>query len=190
MPLSWPDPLPAAGSVILRPFRSSDLPLVAELSRDPYVPLIGSIPEEYSDEAGRAYVARQHQRLTDGSGYSFAIAERAGDRAVGGAGLWLHDRAAGRATMGYVVALSARRRGVASAALSALTAFAWTLTDLRRLELYIEPWNTGSIRVAERCGFTSEGLLTRHLEIGGTRRDMLCYAQLREAPPGLVGLGR
>jgi ribosomal-protein-alanine N-acetyltransferase len=179
MPLSWPDPLPAAGSVVLRPFRSTDLPLVAELSRDPYVPLIGSIPQEYSDEAGLAYLARQHQRLTDGSGYSFAIAERDGDLAVGGAGLWLHDRESGRATMGYVVARSVRRRGVASAALAALVAFAWTMADLRRLELYIEPWNTGSIRVAERCGFTFEVLLPDHLEIGGTRRDMLRYAQVR-----------
>lgn len=178
MSLSWPDPLPACGQVVLRPFRDSDLGLVAELSGDPYLPLIGSIPAVYSDEAALAYLARQHQRLTDGTGYSFAIADRSDDRALGGASLW-PDEGGTLARLGYAVAPSARRRGVATAALTALTTFAWTLPRLSRLELYIEPVNTGSIRTAERCGYELEVLLPAHTEIGGEYRDMLRYVRLR-----------
>jgi hypothetical protein len=43
----------------------------------------------------------------------------------------------------------------------------------------VEPWNAGSIRVAEAAGFQPEGLLRSHQEIGGTRRDMLLYAMIR-----------
>jgi ribosomal-protein-alanine N-acetyltransferase len=178
MSLSWPDPLPACGPVLLRPFRDSDLGLVAELSGDPYLPLIGSIPAVYSDEAALAYLARQHQRLADGTGYSFAIADRSDDRALGGASLW-PDEGGTLARLGYAVAPSARRRGVATAALTALTAFAWTLPRLSRLELYIEPVNTGSVRTAERCGYEREVLLPAHTEIGGEQRDMLRYVRLR-----------
>jgi len=50
---------------------------------------------------------------------------------------------------------------------------------LHRIELHIEPWNIGSIRVAETCGYEREGLLRSHQEIGGIRRDMLLYAAIR-----------
>jgi RimJ/RimL family protein N-acetyltransferase len=52
---------------------------------------------------------------------------------------------------------------------------------LHRIELYIEPWNTGSIGTAERAGYQREGLLRSHQEIGGRRRDMLLYASVRDA---------
>jgi RimJ/RimL family protein N-acetyltransferase len=86
---------------------------------------------------------------------------------------------AGRATAGYSVAPAHRGRGIASSALKALTAFTWTIPALHRIELYIEPWNSNSIRVAEASGFQREGLLRSHQEIGGTRRDMLLYAITR-----------
>ena len=60
---------------------------------------------------------------------------------------------AGRATIGYSVAPAHRGRGIASSALKALTAFAWTIPTLHRIELYIEPWNSNSRRVAEASGF-------------------------------------
>ena len=50
---------------------------------------------------------------------------------------------------------------------------------LHRLELLIEPWNTASVRTAERAGYEREGLLRSYLEIGGRRRDMLLYAVVR-----------
>lgn len=171
--LTWPEPLPVWGPVRLRPFRDSDLPLVAELAADPYVPLIGTLPAVVTEESGLAYLHRQHQRLADGQGWSFAVARLADDRAVGGAGLWPHPL--GRATAGYLLAPWARGRGLATAALRALTDFAWTRPDVFRVELLIEPWNTASVRVAERAGFVREALLPQHLEIGGRGRDMLRF---------------
>lgn len=58
--------------------------------------------------------------------------------------------------------------------------FAWSVPGLRRIELYIELWNTGSIKTAERASYEREGLLRSHQEIGGRRRDMLLYAIVRE----------
>ena len=171
--LQWPDPLPAHGPVRLRPFRDDDLGLVAALADDPYLPLIGTIPSPFTVPGGLAYIDRQHQRLADGTGWSFAVVDVATDQAVGSAGLWLNpDRPA---TAGYAVAPEFRGRGYATAALTALTAFAWTQPGIDRVELYIEPDNAASIAVARRCGFRAEGLVPEHTEIDGQLVTMLRF---------------
>jgi RimJ/RimL family protein N-acetyltransferase len=91
---------------------------------------------------------------------------------------------AGRATAGYPVCAAHRGRGIAGSALTALTTFGWTIPALYRAGLYIEPWNSSSIHVAEASGYQREGLLRSHQEIGGTRRDMLLYATTRPSPIG------
>jgi len=181
---SWPTRPVAYGPVVLREFSAADLSMVQEMSADPYVPLIGTLPPNASTQEALAYIDRQRGRLAEGVGFSFVIAEAGTGRGVGGIGLWLAGLDQGRATAGYSVMPSARGRGLAAAALTALTSFAWSVQGLHRIELHIEPWNTGSVRTAERAGFEREGLLRSHQEIGGRRRDMLLYATIR---PGRLG---
>lgn len=167
---SWPVGPVAHGPVVLRQFSARDVPMAQELSTDPYVPFVGTLPTNASREQASDWVDRQRGRWAEGAGFSFAIAEASTDRAVGGIGLWLSALADGRATAGYWIVPSARGRGFASAALIALTSFGWTIPALHRMELYIEPWNAGSIATAERAGYQREGLLRSHQEIGGRRR--------------------
>jgi RimJ/RimL family protein N-acetyltransferase len=177
----WPTAPVAHGPVVLREFSASDIPMTREMSTDPYVPLIGTLPANASEQEARAYIDRQRGRLAEGMGFSFAIAEADTNRAVGGIGLWLHGLRQGRATVGYSIAPSARGKGLAAAALIAVTEFAWTIPALHRIEAYIEPWNVGSVKTAEQAGYQREGLLRSHQEIGGQRRDMLLYATVRAA---------
>ena len=65
--------------------------------------------------------------------------------------------------------------------LRALTSFAWTIPELHRIELYIEPGNLGSRRTAQSAGYLVEGRLRSHQEIAGRRRDMLVYSAIRPA---------
>ena len=110
---------------------------------------------------------RQRGQLAERQRYSFAIADAKSNKAVGAIGLGLQHLSAGRATAGYAVSPAHRGRGIATSALQALTSFAWTIPALYRVELYIEPWNTSSIRVAEaaayrRVGFQPVGVLRRY----------------------------
>ena len=165
--------------LLLRPFRDDDAAMVMELADDPYVPLTGTLPAHAGHDEALRWLERQRGRLAEGRGYSFAIADPRTDAALGQVGLWLAGLDAGRLTAGYGVAPAARGRGVAAAALRVLTAFAWSIPGADRVELYIEPWNVGSVRTAERAGYRREGLLRGHQVIGGERRDMLLYARLR-----------
>lgn len=176
----WPATPPTAGGVFLRAFTEDDVAMVRDLATDPYVPLIGTLPARATEEEARAYVARQQGRWAEGRGFGFAIAEAATGRAVGGVGLWLATGFAhGRGEVGYSTAPAHRGHGYAAAGLTAVTAFAWTIPQLHRLELHIEEWNTASIRTAEHAGYRREGLLRSYQEIGGQRRDMLLFATVR-----------
>ncbi|MGH3440423.1 MAG: GNAT family N-acetyltransferase [Sciscionella sp.] len=163
----------------LREFAHTDARLAIELGEDPYLPLIGSLPAHPSSRQALEWIDRQRGRWSEGAGFSFAIVDLDTDTAVGAIGLWLPNLPAGRATVGYSVSPHHRGRGLAASALTALTTFAWTIPELYRIELYIEPWNHGSIRVAEAAGYQREGLLRSHQRIGDARRDMLLYATTR-----------
>ena len=166
---------------MLRPFRAGDAAAVREAGSDVLIPEITSVPKAPADStAVQAFIARQHDRASSGEGYSFAIADAAGDVCVGQVGLWpLGD---GRASIGYWVVDSARRRGVATRALQVASAWGLTLPGLHRLELYVEPWNTGSWRAAELSGYAREGLLRSWQTVGNRRRDMFMYSCLRPEP--------
>lgn len=155
--------------------------MAQELSTDPYVPQLGSLPAHASWDEALAWVERQQGRYAERAGFSFTIADLSTGEAVGHCGLWIKELSDGRATAGYAVVPSARGRGLASDALRALTAFGWTVPGLFRIALYIEPWNAGSVRTAERAGYAYEGILRSHQEIAGQRRDMLLYAATRPA---------
>lgn len=178
-PPSWPATPPAHGSVVLRAFTDADAHLAVELGEDSYIPLIGSLPAHPTAQQALDWVRRQRDQLAERARFSFAIADAGSGTAVGAIGLGLEHRSQGRAAAGYAVSPLHRGRGVATSALKALTGFAWTIPELHRVELHIEPWNSGSIRVAEAAGYRREGLLRSHQEIGGTRRDMLLYATTR-----------
>jgi ribosomal-protein-alanine N-acetyltransferase len=177
---SWPSTPPEHGAVVLRAFTDDDVPLAVELGADPYVKLIGTLVARPTAEQALEWVRRQQGRLAEGRGLSFVIADRGSGEAVGTIGLWLRELSQGRATAGFSVAPQHRGRGRATSAVRALLGFAWTVPGLHRVELYIEPWNTSSLRVAEAAGFEQEGFLHSHQEIGGRRRDMWLFAATRD----------
>ncbi|MGL5817574.1 MAG: GNAT family N-acetyltransferase [Phycicoccus sp.] len=130
---------------------------------------------------GAHWIERQHDRLTSGHGYSFAIADIATDRAVGQTDLWTKDAEHGRGSTGYWVGPAFRGQGYATAALMALTEWVIGLDQVHRVELHVEPSNLASRRVAEVCGFTHEGLLRSWLPVGDDRRDVHVYSVVRRS---------
>ena len=77
----------------------------------------------------------------------------------------------------------ARQRGIASTALRLLSRWAFEHLAVARLELWVEPWNTASQRVAERAGFQREGVLHSYIEVEKTRRDVIMYARIATTFP-------
>ena len=170
---SWPAPLEGDG-VRLRRFGPGDVAMVVDLAGDPYVVAVSTLPADADEAQALVWIERQHGRWTDGTGFSFAVADAATDRAVGQLGVWLAPGAT--ATLGYLVAPRERGRGFAARALRTASAFAFTLPDVERLDLYVEPANAASLRTAQRAGYRCQEPVLRPRRPGGPDVAMLRWS--------------
>ena len=138
--------------------------------------MITTVPTTTHPTAALAFIERQRSRAASGQRYSFAVADSTTGAAVGEIGLWLRDLSEGRATVGYWIAASRRRRGWAGRALAVVSGWGLQLPDVHRLQLYVEPRSAGSRRAAEGAGYQREGLLRSWPQVGDQRRDMYMYS--------------
>jgi RimJ/RimL family protein N-acetyltransferase len=133
----------------------------------------------YTETDAREWFAEQEQARLRGEALSFALAgPRDQDVVLGSVSLEDVRRDRGRAAVGYWLAPQARGRGLATQAVRLLARWAFAELGLARLELTCGPGNEASQHVAERCGFSREGLLRSHVPFKGTRRDSVLYSLL------------
>jgi RimJ/RimL family protein N-acetyltransferase len=176
-PLRVPELL--APPILLRPYAIGDLSMVRHASADPLISSISSVPRTYTDDAGRAFIERQHARGAEGDGYSFVIApESEPTRGIGSIGLWLQEIESGRASIGYWLVAGARGQGLAAAALRGVVSFAFGSLSIPRLHLFVEPWNVASARTAQAAGFRREATLRGWERIDEEQHDADCFALL------------
>ena len=102
--------------------------------------------------------------------------------AVGHIGLSHLEYRNDTAWVSYWVATGFRRRGLASAALTAMAAYGFDDLDLYRLELGHRVDNLGSCRVATNAGFAVEGIERSKLRYGDLRFDTETHARLASDP--------
>jgi RimJ/RimL family protein N-acetyltransferase len=88
----------------------------------------------------------------------------------------------GVAEVGCLVAPWARGRGYATAALRTISAWAFAELGLDRLVWRAHLGNEASRRVAEKAGFTVEGIERAGCEQRGERRDAWVAARLATDP--------
>jgi [ribosomal protein S5]-alanine N-acetyltransferase len=114
----------------------------------------------------------------------FAIA--VDGKAVGGIGYTLHqDVERISAEIGYWLGTPFWGRGIMTAALMALTRYAFDQhAELRRIYAVPFAWSGASIRVLEKAGYRLEGRMRQSAIKDGRVSDQLLYAILRgELPP-------
>ncbi len=166
---------PALGDelVSLRPWAAADLDSLIAAGNDPVVRRFRySLPV---DLAGASeWLARREADRIDGTAVELAIADPDGSGPKGSVSLWAINARHGHAMVSYWVGPGARGRGLATAAVRLLARWAFDEVGLVRLQLYIEPENVASQRVAERAGFVREGRLRGHFAgRDGSRVDTL-----------------
>ena len=137
------------------------------------------IPSPYTEDSARDYVRDAAARWRDGSRASFVIV-RADGALLGTCALTPYGD--GVASVGYWLAAAARGRGLATRAVRLLARWAFDELRVERLELYTDPVNVGSQRVAERAGFTREGVVRAHLRTPEGRRDSVMFSLLPSDP--------
>jgi RimJ/RimL family protein N-acetyltransferase len=166
------------GVLVLRPWRLEDVPRVTEICQDPEISRWTSVPSPYKEEHARTWIEQTIREWDDRRHAAFAVTDAGTGDVIGAIGLRFHEDYALQGSIGYWVAKEARGRGAATGALKLVSR--WALVDLRlpRVQLITDPANLPSQKVAERAGFTREGLLRSYFEIRGGRRDCVIFSLL------------
>lgn len=160
----------------LVPLAESHVAALEPILEDPETVRFTRIPEPVSPGVARRLFGRAEEGRADGTREAFAIVDDAGEL-LGLAVAPTINRDELTAELGYLVAPAARGRGVASEGLRLLTEWAFG-EGMLRLELLISVDNAASKKVAERCGYTREGVLRSIYLKAGRRGDTEIWSRL------------
>ncbi len=161
-PLLPPDPPLADHRVSLRAWEDADVPWIAAASRDPLVPRWTSVPPENTEANVRAFLLGQPALRARGVEIHLLAVERASGGRIGPVGLHHVEWATRTAEVGYWTAAGLRGRGLTTAAVRLVCAWALGPLGFARLELRAGVENPASLRVAEKCGFVRERIAPAH----------------------------
>jgi ribosomal-protein-serine acetyltransferase len=128
-------------------------------------------------DAARAHLEAAVERAGRGETLEWHLF--AGETLCGAIRLKEIDAANRKAEIGYFLGSEFGGKGIASRAVHAVLAHCFGPLELNRIELRCAASNAPSIRVAERMGFTREGLLRHDEYLNGVFVDQLVYGLLR-----------
>jgi RimJ/RimL family protein N-acetyltransferase len=162
--------------VRLRPWRAGDAVAVHAACQDPEIQRWTQVPVPYGPEHAEGFVGGIAPRTWADGGALFAVEPLDGGGLVGSMGLFPPQD--GFAEAGYWTAPAHRGQGLTAEALGVLTDWALEFVGLHRVELLVDPANTGSCRVAEAAGFSAEGTIRRRFLHRGRPSDVVLHARL------------
>lgn len=167
------------GETALRPWRDSDLHAIVVACQDPEIARWTRVPWPYGQADARRYLLARFDAIHCGTSAPFAIVARADQNTLfGSISLMAPEWPDRRAEVGYWLARDARGHGHASRAVRLICAWGFQALGLERIDLLAASANGASQRVAERAGFTREGVLRSYMVGKDGRQDMVAFGLL------------
>jgi RimJ/RimL family protein N-acetyltransferase len=164
------------GVCTLRPWRHGDEARLSEIASDRDVSryMTARFPYPYTLDDAKWWIGENAGE--DATNFAIVVDRRI----VGGCGYAIgeYERACG-AEIGYWLSPAYWGRGIATAVLKHLTEYAFARHNVRRLQATIYSPNAASARVAEKCGYTREGVLRNAIVKDGRLWDAMIYAIVR-----------
>jgi RimJ/RimL family protein N-acetyltransferase len=170
------------GVVALREWSDADAAALIAPLNEPEIARWTRVPSPYTRADAEEYLAGREPRRESGEELSLAIVSASTGELLGSIGVRVASRENLRAELGYLVFAPARGRGVATRAVRLLARYAFESLGLRRVEILTAAGNPASQRVAEKAGFTREGVLRSYMDNKGERLDMVAWSLLPEEP--------
>ncbi len=144
------------GVGVLRRPRAADAEHITSICQDPAIQRFTRVPIPYTLADAERFIEATDERWRAGTPATFMV--EVDGRVVANVGLVHLDVEDGWGEIGYWTAPDMRRRGITTAAVSRVCAWAFENVGLARLQLETASGNTGSQRVAQRLGFCKEGV--------------------------------
>jgi RimJ/RimL family protein N-acetyltransferase len=157
-----PDPPLSDGVVTLRPWRIEDVDaLVACIDGDEEIARwLDAVPQPYREAEARAWVEHATAAWREETSAPFAVTDASNSGLLGSVGFgWVGEREEQAGEIGYWLRKEARGGGLTTRAVRLVSQWAVRELGCERLQLRADERNVSSQRVAEKAGFTREGVL-------------------------------
>jgi ribosomal-protein-serine acetyltransferase len=155
---------------------------VIDANRDHLTPWMPWVPHTTSDYDIASFMRESEIRFRDGRGIDFGLFEQG--RVIGGFGATIGVVTYDEADIGYWLAADAEGRGLATECSRHLIGWLFDERDMYRITIRARTDNTRSRAIAERLGFTLEGILREALLVQEEHHDAALYSLLRSEWPG------
>jgi RimJ/RimL family protein N-acetyltransferase len=173
----FPDLTIATPRLHVRPLTAADAKPVDAIFGDRLTQRWLPFPAEYGPIDGRAWCTNMAaERRAMGSGDHYGIVRRDDDEVIGCMWTKRTDWAARSTEVSFAIAPPARGYGFAAEAIDGLAIELMMRHDFHRIELRVAASNTGSRRVAEKAGFSYEGLLRNAGYVYNGRVDLQMWS--------------
>lgn len=160
-----------------------DGPAVNEAVREsadelsPWMPWAQRIPTVEESEVS---IRKSRLQFLERSDIRLLLFHKSTGQLIGSSGLHRIDWQVRKFEIGYWAHTSYTGQGYITEAVNAITDFAIQELQANRLEIRCDSRNTQSSRVAERTGFTLEGILRNDkTDVQGNLRDTMIYSKVR-----------
>jgi len=127
------------------------------------------------------YIQRTQQQLKDGTDYGYIILYNG--KIAGRIGLHYIDMQNKTGAVGYWLGETFTGNGIIAKACAAIINFAFTSLELNRIEIKCGTGNNKSKAIAERLGFTQEGVLRQAEFVNTHFIDLYIYSMLKTEWP-------
>jgi len=168
----------------LRPFKRRDLDAVVEAIEASIDDLELWLPwanRLYGRGEANRFLRESAAAWSEGRAFDFAIRPRIDPGVhIGNISVWPTSRRERTGEIGYWIRSSATGQGFATEAAARVAAVGFDESGLHRITLRIAVGNRASERVAEKLGFTREGLLRKEVLVRGRWMDHSIWAMLED----------
>lgn len=166
--------------LVLRPLEEKDAENVFEIFSDTEVMRYYDLLPFKSMEEAHRQTRFFMQALADRTMIRWGIVLKENEKLVGTCGLFAFSDADKKAELGYELNRNYQRRGIMSEALPLVLDFAFSNSDINRIEAFIEIPNTASQLLAGKLGFIKEGEMRDYELCRGQLIDITLWALLRQ----------
>lgn len=172
-----------SGDLELRQFKRRDLDSLVTSVLASLPELIKWLPwaaKNYNRLDGTRFLRDSSASWKDGRAYDYAVrSTKYPDEHLGNVSIWATSKKHGVGEIGYWIRTDQAHKGMGTAATRAMVELGFRDLGMHRLTLRIAVGNKGSERIAEKLGFSKEGVLREVITLNGKRVDHTLYSLLK-----------